>query len=513
MNPNRTRTFFIFILLVVMMVFPLAGAEPDPSNDTVNVTLPILTVIPDTAGPALVNESVNVTENWSADNCTADFPDSVNCTGTANQTASENVHPAAAILKAAKVYPTLPPGDAPAEAQDYDHYVSFRMRANALAPNNAYDLVNRGEVSDSTLWVYNMYLFGLNSDGQNGRIQVYANSGAHKRVSPLSVPLSPGTEYLIVWRYSNTAGGELFINGVSQGSPVGSGALNISASSSFHVGENMYNDGGRQHSAFNGDIWDVYDFEKDLEPVVYTYSISNAKWDDQHNDWDKNAITDCEKMKEIFNGLGWKQAFPYKQGDEVTKGLFGVNPDQGEHTLNKATLHYHNGHGGLYLNDKTQSFIWLLNPDHSGYPLASSEITQKWGGENKWVILSSCSVLRGSGWKNVLGTTHGILGFNTTTYAHPEFMATFVEYAKTESVLQAYFDTTRQLFGETRVTTADGKVKGERVTAIAYFGNSIQAENDYLPGMVPGKGIQQDALPTDPIRVYQWPPQNEVTAV
>jgi len=245
-------------------------------------------------------------------------------------------------------------------------------------------------------------------------------------------------------------------------------------------------------------------------PEMYTFSISNAKWDDQHGAIDKNAIKDCERMEQIFNDLGWKEAFPYKEGADVTKGTFGVNPISGKNTLNEAILHYHVGHGGIYSNDLYKTYIMLLYSDMNEYALDPSEIQQKWGGKNKWVILSSCYLLRDGRWVTAMGTTHGILGFSTITYAHPDFMATFIGYAKTESVRDAYFDTVYQLFKNTWVDTADGRKKGEHLTAKVYFGNSNQAKNDYLPSMVPGKGIQPDALPTDPIFEYQWPQQSEV---
>jgi hypothetical protein len=94
----------------------------------------------------------------------------------------------------------------------------------------------------------------------------------------MSVPLSPGTDYYVVWHYRDATGGELFINNVSQGPSVGSGSLPISRSASFHIGENMYNGAGRQHSSFNGAIWDIYDYEKDLAPV----STSSAGGDSDH---------------------------------------------------------------------------------------------------------------------------------------------------------------------------------------------------------------------------------------
>jgi PKD repeat protein len=151
--------------------------------------------------------------------------------------------------------------------QNYDHYVSFTMQANSLAPNYAYDLVNRGALSDGSLWVYNLYMFGTDSSGLNGRVAMYNTKGM-TQISPMSSPLSPGTNYTIVWEYTNNGGGELFINGVSQGSATGGGPLENSLSSAFNVGLDMYNGGGRQHSPFYGTITNVYHYERDLIPLV-----------------------------------------------------------------------------------------------------------------------------------------------------------------------------------------------------------------------------------------------------
>ncbi|MDO9326674.1 MAG: LamG-like jellyroll fold domain-containing protein [Methanoregula sp.] len=140
----------------------------------------------------------------------------------------------------------------------FDHYVSFYLRVNSLAPNYAYDLVTLGDKSDGSKWVYNFYLFGTDGDGDNGRIQVWGMNNTFTRISPSSERLEPGTDYFVVWRYSGSNGGELFINNVSQGEAVKGGGANGDLSSAFHIGENMYNGGGRQHSKFNGRIWDVH---------------------------------------------------------------------------------------------------------------------------------------------------------------------------------------------------------------------------------------------------------------
>jgi hypothetical protein len=141
---------------------------------------------------------------------------------------------------------------------DYDYYVSFHMQANSLAPNYAYDVITLGDQSGGEKWVYNIYMFGTGCDGENGQIQVWGMNDTFTRISPTSYRLEPGTDYFVVWRYSGLDGGELFINNISQGDPVKGGGVNGALSSSFHIGENMYSGGGRQHSKFDGSIRNLH---------------------------------------------------------------------------------------------------------------------------------------------------------------------------------------------------------------------------------------------------------------
>jgi hypothetical protein len=511
MNLKSTRIFLISVLLAAMMIFPVAGVETNVSNETMNTTTPLLTEIPVTTALTSVNESVNVTESPYAYNCT-EFTGDPNCTMNDNVTEPAKVRLAALTNVEPMVYTTLARGDIPPQAQNYDHYVSFRMRANSFAPNYAYDLVARGEPSDTTLWVYNMYMFGKES-GWDGRLAVYDN--ARHQLSPVSVPLSTGTDYTIEWQYNNVGGGELFVNGASQGPATGGGILNTGASSSFHVGENMYTGDGRQHSAFDGQIWDVYHYEKDLDrPVVYTYSVTNT--DGEFNSstgqwkWNEHARNDIQSMIEYFNNTNnweknvqWKQKF-YEEWPHVTTGNFGVNPLAGEHTLNEATLHYHTGHGSSN-GDGTVSMLHVLDdgPPPVDIDLTPPEVKGKWGGNNKWVILSSCYVLRDNRWEEAIATshgTHGILGYKTQSTPRKIFMKTFFEFAKLYSVRDSYLLTVKRLDADTMMQSPDGK--WEHLTAAAIFSNENQAVYDYLPGNK--SGIQPDADPVDPVW-DQWP--------
>ncbi len=171
-----------------------------------------------------------------------------------------------AAFTIAASYPFMSPAT-PVYVLPYDHYVSFNMMADSLAPNYAYDLATRGE-SGNNPWVYNIYMFGRDSNGMGGRIAVYGySSDRWILLSPKSPPLETGRKYHIVWRYNSTHGGELLIDGRSQGHSTDSGYLNTSLSSSFHLGENMLKSPpypARAHSALNGMIWDGSHYEKDL---------------------------------------------------------------------------------------------------------------------------------------------------------------------------------------------------------------------------------------------------------
>lgn len=253
------------------------------------------------------------------------------------------------------------------------------------------------------------------------------------------------------------------------------------------------------------------------EPVVYTYSVTNTdgavnettgKWI-----WNDNARGDIENMITYFDtdsnwndNVRWKLKF-IKEWPDVTKGNFGVNPADGENSLNQATLHYHTGHG-YASTDGHNSFLHLLaqEPSLPNIDLKPSEVEGKWGGNNKWVILSSCLVLRDNEWGNAFAPshgTHGIMGYKTDSTPRKHFMEIFFRYAKTNSVRDSFLLTVKQLDPSSVVDAPNGRK--ERVTAVTVFSNNTLAENDYLPGY--GKGIQSDTL-VNP-SWSQWPPKIE----
>lgn len=254
------------------------------------------------------------------------------------------------------------------------------------------------------------------------------------------------------------------------------------------------------------------------EPQVFTYSVTNnlgakctttGRWT-----YDGNAERDIEYMVqnlsngENWNNVIWKPVF-INIGPDATKGNFGVNPREGEHTLNEATLHYHAGHG-LFddtAENKTKGILFIDSDFEFTSPLTPADVEGKWGGKNKWVFLQSCYPLRDRDWQKAFAasnSTHGILGFKTEYYAHQDFMKTFFEFAKTQTVRNAYFATVRKLFRNTIVYLPDGRT--ERLTAAVIFSNKSLIERDCIPGFY--LNLQPDAEFVDPV-TDQWPLSSE----
>jgi len=253
------------------------------------------------------------------------------------------------------------------------------------------------------------------------------------------------------------------------------------------------------------------------EPELFTFSITNTDgainkntgiwtWNEQARD-DITYMTNYFKTDTNWNNVHWDLKFS-EEWPQVTKGNFGVNPLPGEHTLNEATLHYHTGHG-YSNNEGTYSFLHLLaqDPPLPNIDMSPTEVEGKWGGNNKWVILSSCLVLRDQRWGNAFASshpTHGIMGYKTESYPRQIFMKTFFEYAKTNSIRDSYLLTVKQLDRDTMVPSPEGK--WEHITAAVVFSDETQAFYDYLPGY--GSGIQPDANPVDPVW-DQWPKKSD----
>lgn len=233
------------------------------------------------------------------------------------------------------------------------------------------------------------------------------------------------------------------------------------------------------------------------EPVEHSFSITNAL----SSDIGGNAIRD-----ELKDNQGWRKIFE-KPNSELTKMQFGVSPGYQDDTLNDATLHWHSGHGGpkKYYDNQGQEIKDLGN-DHTFLELPGSvrvypnDITEKWGGKNKWVILQSCYILSDLDWGNVLGTTHGIFGYASVTNMHaqetPELSVKFLKYAESgETLYDSWYRATKEVYHNQKVGTTwvmnaqgywelDNYAHQDNIIAATIFKDDIQRETDRLPGSI-----------------------------
>jgi hypothetical protein len=238
-------------------------------------------------------------------------------------------------------------------------------------------------------------------------------------------------------------------------------------------------------------------FHTRTEPVVIekTFSITNA-W--VYDTAPYSRISDGDDYIENVNtelkAAGWSEAFPMIIGTDVTKAQFGVTPKSSDKTLNDATLHWHFGHGS-FPNESGNTAIVLkkINPSSpilEQNALYSSEITTKWGGKNKWVVLQTCSVLKDKSWGKVLGTTHGIFGFYTPSSTATSLPTKFLKNATSGRTLydswkratEAEYRNTDQPTQFDKNGSVDFIHNTTDTFAAVIFKTKDQRENDHLPG-------------------------------
>ncbi|MCF6177541.1 MAG: LamG domain-containing protein [Victivallaceae bacterium] len=77
---------------------------------------------------------------------------------------------------------------------------------------------------------FDVYFFGATAGSYYKKILIYAEAGGvWQKVSPSYTVTTLNKWYHIAWTYSSTTGGKLYIDGVDQGSAVGSGSLSINS--------------------------------------------------------------------------------------------------------------------------------------------------------------------------------------------------------------------------------------------------------------------------------------------
>jgi PKD repeat protein len=186
----------------------------------------------------------------------------------------------------------------------------------------------------------------------------------------------------------------------------------------------------------------------------------------------------------------WSQLNNLK-GDLITPGFIHCNTDDsmfaahcnGQVTtsdfgttgggLNNALLHYHWGHGEKVWWGLGGSRIKLT--DDFVYP---TDITGKWNNKNKWVVIDSCEVLNDRSWGNALGTSHGVMGFETEKPMDEKLAQNFVANLKSG----------KTIYNSYKIATIDAYEKSEGygdIRAIAIFKNPTQRDQDSLSNIAP----------------------------
>jgi hypothetical protein len=117
-------------------------------------------------------------------------------------------------------------------------------------------------------WSYTFYLFGSNSaPNKAGEFGVSCAINGNLDLRTKIIHLQPGHEYDIIWVYgikgshltaTDTASGEVIRSSMDW-----SGHLHIPPESVVHVNKLIYSGGGRNHSALDGTISEVFEKIRD----------------------------------------------------------------------------------------------------------------------------------------------------------------------------------------------------------------------------------------------------------
>jgi len=231
-------------------------------------------------------------------------------------------------------------------------------------------------------------------------------------------------------------------------------------------------------------------------PVALTYSITvgerynrpNEPYQDMYNLSPLGTQTG-DNVASFLNSAGWSQQF-YDKDLDVTEEDFGTSGNG----LENSVLHYHFGHG-----NETKGIALIKLNELGNYPvmpydyLSASQVSRKWGNQNKWVILDTCLVLSNASWGDALVTSHGILGFSSSKTPNPQLPVRFFHYAMEEdqTVKDAWENATREVYS------------GTGFVAAYRFDTVYQKDNDHLPGQ--GE-VAPDENPEDNDSVYrEWP--------
>lgn len=274
-----------------------------------------------------------------------------------------------------------------------------------------------------------------------------------------------------------------------------------SAAGTYDVGLTVANAEGHDTSVKTGYIT--------VKPVEYTYSMTCIENYDnicggpgKTNCSIKGVFDECDNVARKLNATpGWKLNFYHKDGDVTSRDFSTQEDNQG---LTGSVFHYHSGHGidrahmqgALGTMIALKDYSDILAAIHQG-GIFADDVNQKWGGKNKWVALQSCNLLRDQNWGKALTTSHGILGYSSSTNVNSALPELFFEYVidKKYTVISAYMESTKRAYHDSNITAA------------AITRTVDQWNNDQFPGI--GYMAPDGNSDDNPI-YYEWNCSQEV---
>ncbi|MDO9325837.1 MAG: DUF6345 domain-containing protein, partial [Methanoregula sp.] len=195
------------------------------------------------------------------------------------------------------------------------------------------------------------------------------------------------------------------------------------------------------------------------------------------------SIDECNNVASKLIGAGYKMNFYHKDGEVIEKD-FATDPSYTGDTLTESAFHYHTGHGSAVPDDAGLSatslillkgFEPLTDYISLNNQVRSSNVEKKWGGKNKWVAIQSCKILQDESWWKAFSTSHGILGYSTTTGVNSSFSTVFLNYAldknKKMTIVSAYRQATLDTWHD------------DNTTASVITKTYDQYEKDQFPGV------------------------------
>jgi hypothetical protein len=213
-----------------------------------------------------------------------------------------------------------------------------------------------------------------------------------------------------------------------------------------------------------------------------------------------DTFKECDNIGSALKNRSYKQNF-YLKDDEVIQENFATDPSYTGNQLTDSAFHYHSGHGadGSKIDPGiTATFLqlkkwdWIPNP--LAYTVSAGNVENKWGGNNKWVMLDSCNLLKDKNWGKALTTSHGILGYSTDSWVRQDFGDMFFGYAidQKKPIVEAYKLTTIEIY------------HSDEFTATVIAKNRTQIYNDQFPG-IEGGHMEPDGDPASTIKNrYNW---------